>query len=148
MNLTDLIARVEGASGADRWLDRAIAQVFGQAYGRVGPVGEEHELAEPYAASVDAALALAERVLPGVWWLVSKGRVRDDEPPAADIAAILTDLAGFAEVAQVALTATIGRYEDWRPACKAVDELRNRIAFLTGWYNSAAEHGRRAARRR
>lgn len=36
-----------------------------------------------YTASVDAAIALAERVLPGCFYLIGKGKTRHDEPPFA-----------------------------------------------------------------
>lgn len=56
--LTDLLARVEGASGADRDLDAAI----GLALGVRDVLGTGRAA---FTASVDAALALMESVLPG-----------------------------------------------------------------------------------
>jgi hypothetical protein len=53
--LRDLLSRVEAASGPDVRLDRAINKMF--------PDGE---LGSPYyTSSIDAAVALAERALPG-----------------------------------------------------------------------------------
>lgn len=89
-DLADLIARVEGASGPDRELDADLHLAFGQApnehYNRPWrhPIllSEEHRRpglleyveisgvsARPapiYTASIDAALALMERCLPGL----------------------------------------------------------------------------------
>lgn len=39
-----------------------------------------HWKAAQYTGSVDAALCLAEEVLPGVWWIFGKGKTRPDEP--------------------------------------------------------------------
>ena len=33
----------------------------------------------PVTTSIDAALALAERVLPGVWWIAGRGKLRASE---------------------------------------------------------------------
>lgn len=86
--LADLLARVEKAEGPDRELDGALwlalecrpnhGQVFDPEYApylHVDPRGKEHpaikEDAPPYTASLDAALALVERVLPGWDWVLS-----------------------------------------------------------------------------
>lgn len=34
-----------------------------------------------YTASLDAALSLVERALPGCWYIIGKGQTRADEPP-------------------------------------------------------------------
>lgn len=39
---------------------------------------DEH-IVDKFTASVDAALSLAERVLPGTWYLLGKGKTRSDE---------------------------------------------------------------------
>lgn len=76
-SLSDLIARVDAATGANRELDRAIAtwQFPHLAECERWPHGGWHSPAwgliappEHYTASIDAALALVERVLPG--WFV------------------------------------------------------------------------------
>lgn len=79
--LADLLERVEKASGPDRGLDEALANAFGWDFqtksegGRVWTEWKRPEgfrlplgtLADPpfFTASIDAALALVERVLPG-----------------------------------------------------------------------------------
>lgn len=102
--LSDLITRVEGASGADRELDALIAaqfkiiaaRLYGLADGytydfRVsddlvnvevwescGDGNDNRQLRRapsPYTASVDAALSLLERVLPGWTWSIGNLRV-------------------------------------------------------------------------
>lgn len=35
---------------------------------------------KPFSASIDHALLLAERLLPGCWYVMAKGRMRDEEP--------------------------------------------------------------------
>jgi len=85
-DLTSLVERVEGASGADREIDRQLAVAIdgfwiehqeyrGARYchldkdGRVSMPGQAGDMLVPaYTASVDAALALVERVLPGAYW--------------------------------------------------------------------------------
>lgn len=72
-DLTSLVERVEGASGADRELDALLLPVFDPALQvRHNSVwrgklccGSLTDCLPPYSASVDAALALVERVLPG-----------------------------------------------------------------------------------
>lgn len=74
-DLADLIERIGGATGPDRRLDGAIAialtpgartWIRGLAGGY--KVGDEHKVADAFTASLDAALALVERVLPG-WFI-------------------------------------------------------------------------------
>ena len=61
MSLSALLERVEGATGGDRALDSAIERAcFGDA-----PITEGWGGTLDYTASVDAALALIGRVLPG-----------------------------------------------------------------------------------
>ncbi len=83
-DLKELIARVEGLSGADREVDEDIYRWIQPEYanfvrGRGGLVhpndGEDQHVlssvrAPAYTSSIDAALAFAERVLPG--WFVAK----------------------------------------------------------------------------
>ncbi len=65
-----LIERLEKATGPDRELDHALDAVSPAYTGRLAY----------YTRSIDAALALTERLLPGSWWLMAKGRVRAGEP--------------------------------------------------------------------
>lgn len=85
ISLDELLARVEKAEGPDRELDRDLARAFGWTETDTGndwrdvnwnrpdgfrlPIGT---LAEPpfFTASLDAALALCERVLPGWSWML------------------------------------------------------------------------------
>ncbi len=72
--LRELLARVEVATGPDVRLDRAINAMF--------PDGE---LGSPYyTASIDAAVALCKRVLPGWVWRVCSCCVSDDAWIAPD----------------------------------------------------------------
>lgn len=91
-NLTPLLSRVEEATGPDRELDRDIAEHF---YPEI--LTREHRVVvggqfawqhptygltrcEHYTASLDAALALCERVLPG--WLRFVGDLDPTDPRA------------------------------------------------------------------
>jgi hypothetical protein len=133
-NLSSLLLRVEGATGADRHIDadifwrfdeRASGVIFSNYatglpraldHGRPIPSGLGRmavEIGAPaYSASLDAALALCERVLPGWRWVVygpdmdvrphawvSADNFRDDEgqalgstPALALVAAMLKAL--------------------------------------------------------
>ena len=74
-----VLADLEKASGADIWLDRAVSVALDQpwdwsvnwrgwGYDESGkPI--EQEKAFPYTSSLDATIALVERVLPGWWWI-------------------------------------------------------------------------------
>lgn len=64
-----LLERVKAATGPDRELDRAIGEHFGEC-DYSGPAHHRplSDWARPYTASIDAALALVERCLPG--WVV------------------------------------------------------------------------------
>ena len=64
--LTELLARVEAAVGPDRELDLAIGIEFGEA-DHSGPAYHRpfKDWARHYTASIDAALALVEKMLPG-----------------------------------------------------------------------------------
>lgn len=74
MSLTDLIARVEKASGPDRHLDWEVHCLNGmEGVGMYGP----HPT---FTASLDAVVALVERELPGWGWLVA---TRDDDYSAS-----------------------------------------------------------------
>lgn len=97
-DLSELIERVEKATGPDRELDTCLWLKFTPgATRRVVHVKHAHSPAEwdidetreasgqlitvpAYTASLDAALALADRVLPGCWWMAAKGRLRASEP--------------------------------------------------------------------
>lgn len=82
MNLSEIIEALEKAEGPSRDIDADIAIATGKVasrdywsidYLKAGIVSE-------YTASVDAALALAERLIPGVWYHIAKGKTRVDEP--------------------------------------------------------------------
>lgn len=61
MTIAELLERVEGATGPDRELDAAIECALASTWGSaINP--------RPYTASLDAALALVERVRPGWTW--------------------------------------------------------------------------------
>ncbi len=88
-SLDGLIERVRAATGPDRGIDRDIAERVAATKFRTGKRGREwfedsHGGVEtwtrhptPYTASVDAALALVERMLPG--WCNSTGLDADDQ---------------------------------------------------------------------
>lgn len=81
--VAELLARVEAATGADRELDFAIYRIAFNAKQVGGDSGVReawlpgyvypHE-AKPYTASLDAALALVERVLPGYFLQMERCR--------------------------------------------------------------------------
>jgi hypothetical protein len=87
----ELLARVEAATGPDRELDTAIAialRIGAEGYPKF-PLGSfkagyvQADMGrdgwsvgwhiQPLTASLDAALALVERVLPGWWWMLRSG---------------------------------------------------------------------------
>ncbi len=80
-DMVELLARIEAATGPDRELDGDLHNVlFGTAYVRsAGSVSgfmtsetdNGNPYVERYTASIDAALALVERMLPGYRWGVS-----------------------------------------------------------------------------
>src|SRR3990167_736645 len=90
--LTALLGRVEKASDSDRELDNLLAFWFTGAPFWIAEWGEEYEkrpwLAKElcgeekdtppphFTASLDAAIALVERVSPGCWWQVGQGLSR------------------------------------------------------------------------
>lgn len=98
--LEDLVGRVEAATGPDRELDGAIALAVGGWHRDWLDEGRNpHHMpdwywwhtddhphqatdAHPrYTSSIDAALALAERVLPGYRWGVSQAGIRTGKHP-------------------------------------------------------------------
>lgn len=93
-HLIELIPRLESAAGPDEELATDIAEALGFQVRRDGGLtrwGRRHPshaylsdghwcASRPIMASVDAALALCERILPGAWWIMAKGRVRAGEP--------------------------------------------------------------------
>ncbi|HEY3694112.1 hypothetical protein [Phenylobacterium sp.] len=83
-DLQGLIERVEAATGPCLELDADIARamritVTYSVEINPKPCGDDFNYLPPLTASVDAALALAERVLLGCWWLVGKGQLRGTE---------------------------------------------------------------------
>lgn len=66
-DLSSLLARIESATGPDRELDSEIA------FALTPPDAEIGLLALNYTASLDAVIALCERVLPGWSWAVDSG---------------------------------------------------------------------------
>lgn len=91
--LGELLGRLEGATGPDRELDcRVWSAVNGYEFIRFDGAGvswrklggdnrhTDLSFVAKVTASLDAALALVERVLPGVWWHVAKGKLKADEP--------------------------------------------------------------------
>ena len=82
----ELLARVEAAAGPDRELDSSIALLCGWTH-EVNHAEDYECWRNPdgkacylprYTASIDAALALVERVLPGWMWRVATCSVSDD----------------------------------------------------------------------
>ncbi|MGN6773055.1 MAG: hypothetical protein ACTHJQ_24890 [Rhizobiaceae bacterium] len=72
MKIEALIERLEGLTGPDREVDAEIGAHFGDPHGRREYVDYEarsveihQEIAEHYTASLDAAIALVGKVLPG-----------------------------------------------------------------------------------
>lgn len=85
---TELVARIKALTGPDPSLDYAI-------YKELLPFSREEHLAayasdpdaywywmthRAYTGSLDEAICLAERVIPGVWWQIAKGRLSAAEP--------------------------------------------------------------------
>lgn len=112
-DLSELIERVKAATGPDRQIDRAIAKHFkiGWDYSADWPTvivdGEKtsEPTAYPYTFSIDAAIALAERVLPGWHWNIghdANGELHatvwhgvtesDEYAPTAPLAIVLATL--------------------------------------------------------
>ncbi len=97
-NVTKLLRRVRAATGSDQQLDRDIARYL------IVPA-DKSEGRPPYTASVDACIALMERVMPGWHWHVgygpkgvmpyaslSKGKIRVEAIAATVPLALLTAL--------------------------------------------------------
>lgn len=63
--MQDLIARLEAAEVGSRELDWDVSEALG-----VWRTETIMRATAPWTTSLDAALALAERVLPDYWWLV------------------------------------------------------------------------------
>ena len=101
MTLSSLIKRLEEAEGLiDLELDAEIdiflfggETIWKQISGSMDMVpasrrpskhhigGFANEHVPRYSSSIDAAISLAERVLPGCFYLIGKGKTRHDEPP-------------------------------------------------------------------
>lgn len=87
-SLDDLLAKVQAATGANRWIDADLAALFSQVPERFHKRSERQpELwsdggpglnartwtAPHYSQSIDAALALVEKVLPALVWTIEHG---------------------------------------------------------------------------
>lgn len=88
MNLPDLIAKVEGLRGPNREVDFWLTvRVFApcdytdaELQADIDLVGIEGMAIEaPYTASIDAAVALVEKVLPGWMWGLTQGSPAEDD---------------------------------------------------------------------
>jgi hypothetical protein len=82
-DLKGLLERVKGATGPDRALDLALARalvpdviVLRQ---RNDDSGADPFTYWQYTDKIDDALALVERVLPGCWYALAKGRMTEAE---------------------------------------------------------------------
>lgn len=111
-SLEGLIERVTAAQGPDRELDRSIGRAFGVTE-TTFPQYEPGDVMPSYTASIDAALALVERYLPGWSWSIGHdangelhatiwhGVTEHDEygatPALAILAALLTALKDASE---------------------------------------------------
>ncbi|RVK75455.1 hypothetical protein CN154_15240 [Sinorhizobium meliloti] len=96
MNLQHLMQRLRTATGSTRRIDAELAcyfvfkdlrpaepNDFDGKYGySAGNIKVEHGFlqADPYTSHVDDAIALADRLLPGVWYHLARGKLRAEEP--------------------------------------------------------------------
>lgn len=81
MTRAELIARIKALAGPDKSLDEEIWEMFG---GWPTPeyrsVDYRKVFATPITGSLDSAVAFVERIRPGVWWMIAKGRLAANEP--------------------------------------------------------------------
>jgi len=85
-HMTDLIPRLSKLDAPDREVDAEIDRAFGllvDIYPLSGPMTDYPEPVgytetRHYTASIDAAIALAERVLPGWYWGITQGDDGED----------------------------------------------------------------------
>jgi len=76
-DLNELLERVKAATGPDRQLDYVLFCHFAP----MEVASAWHPLnGHKYTSSIDAALALCGRALPGYWYVMAKGRMTDSEP--------------------------------------------------------------------
>lgn len=84
-----LIEKIEGLEGPSREVDLAVAECLGAGLehtptsftGKIAWPGDTKcRPCPPYTTSFDAALALVDRLLPGAWYLIGKGKTRAAEP--------------------------------------------------------------------
>lgn len=75
-DLPSLLARIESATGPDREIDAYLADWLDQQY-----IGAD---APCYTASIDAGIALCERVLPGWSWAVDSGYAANHQKSHAE----------------------------------------------------------------
>jgi len=87
--MTDLLERLEVAEAGSRELDLRVFEHFDRVDGQRWTEADlDYALTDPdltinpphFTTSLDAALALAERVLPGWWWSISSERIGEPEP--------------------------------------------------------------------
>ncbi|WP_104662804.1 hypothetical protein [Ensifer adhaerens] len=79
--LDELISRLEKATGPDARLDTDIMIALGQWTHRDWwSFDYQKHTPANLTSSLDAAIALADKVLPGAWYHVAKGKTRTDEP--------------------------------------------------------------------
>ncbi|MDP3492782.1 MAG: hypothetical protein Q8R82_06675 [Hyphomonadaceae bacterium] len=130
--LSELLARVEAASGPDRGIDARIYAALVNTYPHLNDLVASRQKAhpnedawklgavdwrvKPYTASVDAALALVERVLPDHDWIVEGGksgsnavllaRVAEDDGPNAHTAQQATPALAICAALLLALAST------------------------------------------
>lgn len=92
MSAPSIIDQIRALTGPDRKVDGQLwCEIQGVEFLRMTSQGEGfHYLANgsrsrrddlaPFTDSLDAALALAEQAIPGVWWVLGKGKTRAEEP--------------------------------------------------------------------
>lgn len=80
MTIDELVKRLEAATGPDRELDAELYDAFIEPLTWQVVSDSGHQKPPCYTASLDAAVALVERVLPGRGLMMARGRTRKNEP--------------------------------------------------------------------
>lgn len=78
--LKELEKRLSEASGAYEEIDRPLAEAIDRAFPFETDPGTRYLIIQAVRGSLDAAVSLCERVLPGSGWLVGRGRLTPSEP--------------------------------------------------------------------